>query len=156
MQMTASELVAHIQEGYDGELVEATASADVDVWIGVPPADVTGMAAYLNEAFAPLHLSTITGLDNGEAIEVLYHFVVNGLSLNLRAAVPKSGDSIDSITPVIPAAVLYEREVMDLLGLVFTGHPDPRRLILPEDAPEDEHPLRRDAQPEEETQQDNG
>ena len=153
--MTASELVESIQGGYRGELVEAASTSEVDAWVGVPPQSVTEMARYLRDSYPPLHLSTITGLDAGDAIQIIYHFVTEHVSLNLRVSVPKSGDSIDSITPVIPAAVLYEREVADLLGVTFVGHPDPRRLVLPEDWPEGQYPLRKDDTTQE-TEEKNG
>jgi len=50
---------------------------------------------------------------------------------------------------LVPGAILYEREVHDLLGVVFDGHPDLSRLILPEDWPEDVYPLRKEYSPEE-------
>ncbi len=144
--MTASELVAHIQNGYDGELTEATSPTDIDAWMNVAASDVVKLATYLRDAYPPLLLSTITGSDRGEAIDVIYHFATEGVSLSVRCVLAKGGDNgdlIDSVTPTLPAAILYEREVADLLGIEFVGHPDPRRLLLPEDAPEDEHPLRK-------------
>jgi len=144
--MTASELVAHIQDGYDGELTEVASPTDIDAWMNVSACDVVKLATYLRDAYPPLLLSTITGSDRGEAIDVIYHFATEGVGLNVRCVVAKDGenaDEIDSVTPTLPAAILYEREVADLLGIVFVGHPDPRRLILPEDMPEDEHPLRK-------------
>ncbi|MCD6359555.1 MAG: NADH-quinone oxidoreductase subunit C [Armatimonadetes bacterium] len=153
--MTAAELVQNIQDGYDGELIEARSTSDQDAWVGVPAENVVQMAEYLRDSYPPLHLSTITGVDRGEVIDVIYHFIAEGVSLNVRAAVDKSGASIDSITPAIPAAILYEREVADLLGVEFAGHPDPRRLILPEDWPEGEYPLRKSSESEE-TEQANG
>jgi len=154
--VTASELVEQIQSEYEGELTEAEARSDVDAWVGVPPADVQQMARYIMETWAPVHLSTISGVDNGREIEVLYHFATEGVSLNLRAAVPKGDDRIDTITPIVPAAILYEREIMDMFGVEIVGHPDPRRLILPEDWPEGDYPLRRDdVLEEEEGEEDN-
>ena len=153
--MTAAELVESIQDGYDGELTEARTTSDKDAWMGVPPAQITQMAEYLRDSYPPLHITTITGVDRGETIDLIYHLIAEDVSLNLRASVDKSGASIDSITPAIPAAVLYEREVTDLLGVQFIGHPDPRRLILPEDWPEGEYPLRKSGS-DEETEADNG
>jgi len=64
----------------------------------------------------------------------------------LHASVPASdpGLEVDSIAPFIPAANFAERETFDLLGISFKGHPDPRRLVLPDDWPEGLHPLRKD------------
>lgn len=49
-----------------------------------------------------------------------------------------------SITPDIPAAQWYEREIMDMFGLVAEGHPDPRRLVLHDSFPSSSYPLRKD------------
>jgi NADH-quinone oxidoreductase subunit C len=48
------------------------------------------------------------------------------------------------VVSLLPGAVLYEREVHDLLGVVFDGHPSLERLILPDDWPEGVYPLRKD------------
>jgi len=51
---------------------------------------------------------------------------------------------VESITPVVPAANWAEREIMDFIGVKFRGHPEPHRLILPDDWPENVYPLRKD------------
>lgn len=66
------------------------------------------------------------------------------LFLLLRSEVDPTDPSIDSITPIIPGANWSEREMRDMIGVHPQGHPDPRRLILPDDWPEGVHPLRRD------------
>jgi membrane-bound hydrogenase subunit beta len=152
MTMTASELVEQIKGDYRGQLTEAEVRSDGQVWVGVPREDIRQLMEHLKQAHAPLHLSTITGIDLGESIGILYHCAAEGVSLNVHTAVPKQEDRIDSVTPVLPAAVLYEREVRDLLGVEFDGHPDMRRLILPEQWPEHDHPLRRDAREREESE----
>ncbi len=58
--------------------------------------------------------------------------------------IPGDKPSFPSITPRVPAASWYEREVRDLLGLEPENHPDPRRLVLPDDWPEGVHPLRKE------------
>ncbi|MGC9317836.1 MAG: NADH-quinone oxidoreductase subunit C [Armatimonadota bacterium] len=157
MAVTATELLEQIRAEYEGEVTEAEPTSDADAWVEVPAEDVRGMARFIMDTWAPVHLSTITGVDTGRQIEVLYHFAIDGVGLNVRAVVDKGFDRIDSITPVVPAAVLYEREVAEMLGVEMVGHPDPRRLVLPEDWPEGDYPLRRDERPtEREDEEDNG
>ncbi len=91
------------------------------------------------------HLSTITGIDLGEQIEVIYHLAHKGsIELSLRLTVPKKNPTIPTITDVIPGAILYEREVHDLLGVTFEGHPDLSPLVLPEGWPKGVYPLRKE------------
>lgn len=92
------------------------------------------------------HLSTISGVDVEDGAEVIYHLtrqgVGKGMTLSLRVKIPQEG-TLPSIVDILPGAVLYEREVHDLIGVVFEGHPDLSRVILPEDWPEDVHPLQK-------------
>ena len=90
------------------------------------------------------HVSTITGLDTGEKLMVLTHLFGLGVEVTVKTAVDRKNPVVSSITDLIPGAMFYEREVYDLLGVKFRGHPDLRRLVLSEDWPEDAHPLRKD------------
>ena len=62
--------------------------------------------------------------------------------IRLRVMVDEADLSVDSITPVWPAANYYEREVFDLFGIRFHQHPDLRRIMMPDDW--EGHPLRKD------------
>ncbi|RPI92050.1 MAG: hypothetical protein EHM32_09695 [Spirochaetales bacterium] len=73
-----------------------------------------------------------------------FGFDKDGILLSLRTSVPESKPVMDSITPDIPNAGWSEREYMDLLGMKFTGHPKPKRLILADDWPEGVYPLCKD------------
>ena len=64
--------------------------------------------------------------------------------LILQSHLPANDLRVTSITPEVPAANWAEREAQDLLGVVPVGHPDPRRLVLPDDFPAGIHPLRRE------------
>jgi NADH-quinone oxidoreductase subunit C len=76
--------------------------------------------------------------------QVTYHILSHGLKERLRliAFVGTIDPSIDSITPVWPSANFYEREVWDLFGVRFHGHPSLRRIMMPEEW--NGHPLRKD------------
>jgi NADH-quinone oxidoreductase subunit C len=76
--------------------------------------------------------------------QVIYHIVSHSLKARLRLAVPiESIDlEIDSIVPVWPSADFYEREVFDLFGIRFSGHPNLRRIMMPDEW--EGHPLRKD------------
>lgn len=65
--------------------------------------------------------------------------------VTVKVLVDANSQEFPSITPFIPAAVWGEREVRDMYGLRPVGLPDERRLVLPDDWPEDLHPLRKDA-----------
>ncbi|MEM0058744.1 MAG: NADH-quinone oxidoreductase subunit C [Candidatus Bathyarchaeia archaeon] len=89
-------------------------------------------------------ISAITGVDLGEKIELMYHIRICGTIITIGTIVSKENAKIESITDLIPGANFHEREVSDLFGVTFEGHPNPKRLILPEDWPENVFPLRKD------------
>jgi Ni,Fe-hydrogenase III component G len=76
--------------------------------------------------------------------------------LVLRTDVNPEHAEVPSLTPMIPGANWHEREVRDMIGIAPIGHPDPRRLVLPDDFPADSHPLRRDYKFDEHPPQVNG
>jgi NADH-quinone oxidoreductase subunit C len=76
--------------------------------------------------------------------EVVYHLlsIPNKERVRLKVRLDGGSPSVDSVTPVWPAANYFEREVFDLFGVRFAGHPYLRRLLMPEDW--EGHPLRKD------------
>jgi NADH-quinone oxidoreductase subunit C len=93
------------------------------------------------------YLSDVTCVDwypNEPRFEIVYHLLSIPNKERVRLKVRLNGDSpaLESITSVWPAANYFEREVFDLFGVRFTGHPYLRRLLMPEDW--EGHPLRKD------------
>jgi len=76
--------------------------------------------------------------------EVVYHLrsLKNGTRLRVKAAVAGDNACIASVVAVWPGADMLEREVFDLFGIRFDGHPNLRRLMMPDDW--EGHPLRKD------------
>ena len=80
----------------------------------------------------------------GERFAVVYHLLSysRNLRVRLRAQLPESNPSIDSVIDIWPAADWFEREAFDLYGIIFHGHPDLRRLLT--DYGFIGHPFRKD------------
>src|SRR3954467_8228271 len=93
------------------------------------------------------YLADVTCVDwfpSQPRFEVIYHLLSISKKERLRLKVKLNGDApaVESVTSVWPAANYFEREVFDLFGVRFTGHPYLRRLLMPEDW--EGHPLRKD------------
>jgi NADH-quinone oxidoreductase subunit C len=92
-------------------------------------------------------LEDVTAVDwypSEPRFQITYHILSMSRKERLRVVVPLDSDSasLDSITPVWPAANFYEREIFDLFGVHFGGHPNLRRIMMPEDW--NGYPLRKD------------
>jgi NADH-quinone oxidoreductase subunit C len=93
------------------------------------------------------YLSDITCVDwypSQPRFEVIYHLLSIPNKERVRLKVRLSGEmpTLESVTPVWPGANYFEREIFDLFGVRFSGHPYMRRLLMPEDW--QGHPLRKD------------
>ena len=120
-------------------------------WIELSPETLPVACRLLRETEALWFdlFECLSGVDHGpEAgeMEVVYHLcsVVHEHRLVLRVRVPREAPEVPSVASIWPAANWHEREAYDLLGLRFAGHPDLRRILLPDDW--EGHPLRKDYQ----------
>lgn len=88
-------------------------------------------------------LESLTALDLQESFEVVYHFASYGELCRTVVHVPlPMGTELPTISTIYPGADWFEREVFEMFGIIFTGHPNLKNLILPEEA--DFHPLLKD------------
>lgn len=92
-------------------------------------------------------LRDVTAVDygGGRPLQVVYVLwsIPNRLSLRVKCELPLDALEIDSVMPLWKASNWLEREVYDLFGITFRGHPDLRRIMMPFDYAEG-HPLRKD------------
>ncbi len=90
-------------------------------------------------------LGTITGLDDGADIGLVYHlFAQDGRGLSLKTRIAKDQEKMKSITNYFAGGAIYEREIVDLLGAEFDGLPPGLSYPLPDGWPQGQHPLRKD------------
>jgi NADH-quinone oxidoreductase subunit C len=93
------------------------------------------------------YLCDLTAVDwypSEPRFEVVYHLLSIAKKERVRLKVRLDGASaaIESVTPIWPSANFYEREVFDLFGVRFSGHPNLKRIMMPDDW--EGHPLRKD------------
>jgi Ni,Fe-hydrogenase III component G len=90
-------------------------------------------------------LSAITGLDEKNNLAVIYHLNQEGkIMLNLSVGLNKENPEIKTITSFFPGADIFERELVDLLGIKVIGLTAGYRYPLADNWPKDEYPLRKD------------
>lgn len=114
------------------------------IYFSVKPQDLKAVAGVL---FKELHLRlcTCTGQDTPKGFEILYHFSFDktGEIFSLRVLIEdKKNPEIDSLAILFPAAEWIEREIWEMLGINFIGHPNLKRLLLAENWPQEQFPLR--------------
>ena len=95
------------------------------------------------------HVVQIAAVDNGKTLELLYHLTgPHRMVVVLAIDVPRDNPEVPPTADRLPPAGSYGRQIQDLLGIVFVGHPGLKRIILNEDWPEGEYPLRKDWKPD--------
>ncbi len=111
-----------------------------NVWISTTMEKFKGILKDLKD-LGVYRISSISGTDVGRNIEVIYHLIHKNRAINIRVPVDKKNHTIETVTDIYPGANLFERELSEMLGIHIRGHPDPRRLFLAHDSPN--NPLRR-------------
>jgi NADH-quinone oxidoreductase subunit C len=143
----AADILARLQEAFSDALRETAVARDGPVAV-VDKARLLEVCRFLrdDEELRCDHLADLCGADYPERedrFEVVYHLYSlahhHRVRLKVRAA---EGEAVPTLTPLWIGAEWPEREVYDLFGVPFEGHPDLRRLFLPDDW--EGHPLRKD------------
>jgi len=138
------EITAPIREKFGDNIIDWHEHSKRRIYISVEPQYITEVAGFLFDDLN-LRFVTATGVETPQAIEIVYHFSFDkdGTIISIRVLIEdKQNPEIESITSVITCAEWIEREIWEMLGVNFKGHPNLKRLLLAEDWPEGEYPLR--------------
>ena len=104
---------------------------------------------YVSSRLSFSMLCTITGLDLGEEIQLIYHLANDeGIVLNLKMNILKANPVIETVIGIYQGAALYERELVDLFGIQVKGILPGNRYPLPDSWPKGQYPLRKDWKPD--------
>lgn len=145
--MNRQELLQALRERFPDEILGVFEKSSKRVYIQIQSDAIVRLAQYLFKEISARFIIA-SGVDGRNQMEILYHFTVEEIDLviSLRVTLPKTKLEIASLTSVFTAAHWIEREIHELLGINFVGHPKLKRLLLPEDWPEGVYPLRKDYQ----------
>jgi NADH-quinone oxidoreductase subunit C len=151
--MTFQEIAELVAGHFSDSKIDTDTKGPQSILI-VPKEDILSICEFLfrdNRLFFD-HLACITAIDNGPVtatMEIIYNFtsIPYGHDLILKAVFPRNAKGeplpvVSSVAGIWRTADWHEREAYDLMGLHFEGHPDLRRILLPEDW--EGHPLRKD------------
>ncbi len=138
------EVLADLHKRFPAELLESKVVRPRLVEIVVDRAHLVPICQYLKEAGGFAHLGCISAVDWKDHYESVYHIenYDSGCVVQLNARIPHDDPKIASVCSLWNAANFHEREAWDLMGIVYEGHPNLVRILLPDDFKF--HPLRKD------------
>ncbi len=147
MTLALNELSTYLGETLSGRIGEAVLAYG-ELTVSVEPGDLIEVATFLRDDPRCQFISIIdiSGADypsRARRFDVVYHLLSPKQNVRIRLKVQADEETlVPSLTAVYPGADWYERETYDLYGVLFTGHPDLRRILT--DYGFEGHPLRKD------------
>ena len=149
MAITAASTVQLVQEKFPQAVVEAVEFRGEQT-IVLLPEHLLAVCAYLHKDLRYTFLSSVTAVDWLERVpryDVVYHLlsIPHQSELRLKVRIGQRAEdhpTVPTVSGIWPGANWYEREVYDLFGITFAGHPDLRRILMPIDWTT--YPLRKD------------
>jgi NADH-quinone oxidoreductase subunit C len=139
--------IAAAVDAFDGEAIRAGNLDRGELTLEIAAGKIASVCGFLKYDQKFVRLSTVTAVDRYPAeprFEVVYHLhsIERNERVRLKCRLRGEDPVIESVTGVWRGANWYEREVFDLFGIKFLGHPDLRRIMMPDDW--EGHPLRKD------------
>jgi len=143
--MTRLEVLDDLKYRFKDNIIDIIDKSAKRVYIEIKAESIVEIATYIFRTLEA-RFNIASGVDTRENIEILYHFIIEEINLliSLRVKLNKDKPEIASLAPEIEAANWIEREIHEMLGVNFKGHPDLRRLLLQDQWPQGVYPLRRD------------
>ncbi len=136
-------ILDEIKDKLAGKIINWHEHSAKRVYFSIKLQDIKEIASFLFKDLG-LRFAIATGQDTPQGLEMLYHFSLDktGQIISVRVLIEdKKNPQIDSIAPLFKGAEWIEREIWELLGINFIGHPNLKRLLLAEEWPEGKYPL---------------
>jgi len=144
--LTAEDILRKLQERFAEALIESKLDA-LQPWIKLAPDRIDDAALFLRDDPETRmdYLMCLSGVDyNDGTLGVVYHLssMEHKHKIVLKVSCTRDHPHVRTVSGVWGTANWHEREAFDLFGIIFDGHPDLRRILLPDDW--EGHPLRKD------------
>ena len=145
--MTPPEISEKLKTHFADAVLEAKLDGVPDPYLKILPGRMLAVAEFLHDEtdLQFNFLMCLSGVDYGKGmLGIVYHLfsMTKRHKMTIKVDLPSDKPVVPSVVPVWPSANWHEREAYDMFGIMFTGHPDLRRILLPDDYPG--HPLRKD------------
>jgi NADH-quinone oxidoreductase subunit C len=145
-QMTSQEAIESLDKSFEGKLESKTEFRGERTYT-ISALDLRDIAKFCRDDLSFDYLLDITSIDNfGEEprFEIVYHLysMPHGTHLRLKLRVSEDLGSVDTVSDIWLTADWHEREIYDMMGIKFNGHPDLRRILMWDGYPF--FPLRKD------------
>ncbi|TEB08099.1 Formate hydrogenlyase subunit 5 precursor [Pelotomaculum schinkii] len=131
-----------------GKVKLTTSGSGKQLFVVVAEKDLSTSVDYVFNQLGARLITTVgtdrTPVTGKYEVSYIFSFDRDNLLLVIKVEVDPANPVIESVTPIIPGADWAEREVRDLIGVQPENHPDPRRLVLSDDWPEEVYPMRQD------------
>jgi Ni,Fe-hydrogenase III component G len=143
--MTREEVLSDLKTRFKDDIIEEFDKSQSRVYIDIHPQSIVRVASYIFKDLGA-RFNIASGIDTPTHIEILYHFTLESINLlvSIRVKLDRKNPEIDSLANEFHAANWIEREMHELLGINFIGHPNLKRLLLSDQWPEGVYPLRQD------------
>ena len=147
--MTSQQISDALRSAFGDAILEVKIDGVTDPYVTVAPGKLREIGTYLRDDESMLFdtLMCLSGMDyTGGQLGVVYHLasMKNEHKIVLKTRVARENPRVASVESVWKTANWHEREAFDLFGIVFDGHPDLRRILMPDDW--EGNPLRKDYQ----------
>ena len=122
----------------------------IHIWLNVDKSILKKIVEHVIKLEKYPHLAVVSGYDMGKTINLVYHFSIyygeraKEISINITVELPKSNPVIETITDLIPGALITEQEKQEMLGIKVKGIPKDERVFIPNDFPKGVYPWRKD------------
>ena len=145
-KMTSQEAIDSLDKSFEGKLQDRTEFRGETTY-AIAASDIRDIAKFCRDELSFDYLLDITSIDNfGEEprFEIVYHLysMPHAAHLRLKLKVSEDVGALDTVSDIWPTANWHEREIYDMMGIKFNGHPDLRRILMWDGYPF--FPLRKD------------